>query len=265
MKLGLSYNLFDGEELLEYSIKPIRDSVDYISVVYQLVSNHGNPCSENLENLLLDLKNRGLIDEIVLYTPKIENWIHRERASINETEKRNIGLELSRSNGCTHHMTIDTDEFYTTEQFNYMKRVMFEGNFDSAVCNHCQYYKDSIYMLRNKEGEFVTTIQKINDYTKYVYKIDYFVPVDPTRKTNNQNCRVFSRNEVEMHHMSFVRKDIKKKMTNSSARRHFTEEQINKVDEHYRNWVYPMPGMWAGANLVDVVEVPRLFEIYNDI
>ena len=34
MKLGVSYNLFDGEELLESSIKSIRDNVDYVSVVY---------------------------------------------------------------------------------------------------------------------------------------------------------------------------------------------------------------------------------------
>jgi len=263
MKLGLSYNLFDGEELLEYSIKPIRNCVDYISVVYQLISNHGNPCSENLELMLHDLKNRGLIDEMVLFVPKIEDNENPEMASINETEKRNIGLELSRINNCTHHMTIDTDEFYTTKQFEYMKKIVEDGNYDSAVCNHCQYYKDSIYMLKNKEPEFVTTIQKINTNTKYVYKIDYFVGVDPTRKTNNLNCRIFSRNEVEMHHMSFVRKNIKTKLLNSSSRRHFTDEQINKIDNHYRNWFYPMPGMWAGGNLVDVVEVPRLFEIYK--
>jgi hypothetical protein len=263
MKLGISYNLFDGEELLEYSIKPIRNSVDYISVVYQLISNHGNPCSENLESLLIDLKKRGLIDELVLYTPKIEDIDNPELASINETEKRNIGLDLSRNNNCTHHMTIDVDEFYTTEQFEYMKRTMIQGNYDSAVCNHCQYYKDSIYILKYKEGDFVTTIQKIYDYTKYIYKIDFFVGVDPTRKTNNQNCRVFFRDEVEMHHMSFVRKNIKTKLMNSSAKRHFTEEHINKIDNHYKNWTYPMQGMWTGGNLVDIIEVPRLFEIYK--
>lgn len=52
MKVGISYNLFDGEELLESSIKSIRDNVDYISVVYQTVSNFGNPCSEDLVTLL---------------------------------------------------------------------------------------------------------------------------------------------------------------------------------------------------------------------
>ena len=57
MKLGVSYNIFDGEELLENSIKSIRENVDYISVVYQEVSNFGNPCDENLIPLLNDLLN----------------------------------------------------------------------------------------------------------------------------------------------------------------------------------------------------------------
>ena len=41
MKVGISYNLFDGEELLEASIKSVRDNVDYISIVYQTESNFG--------------------------------------------------------------------------------------------------------------------------------------------------------------------------------------------------------------------------------
>ena len=56
MKVGVSYNLFDGEELLEDSIKSIRNNVDYISVVYQTVSNFGNPCSPNLMPVLEELK-----------------------------------------------------------------------------------------------------------------------------------------------------------------------------------------------------------------
>ena len=57
MKLGVSYNIFDGEELLEGSIKQIKDQVDYISVVYQTISNFGNSCNEDLVNFLNKLKN----------------------------------------------------------------------------------------------------------------------------------------------------------------------------------------------------------------
>ncbi len=50
MKLGVSYNLFDGEELLEKSILSIRENVDYISVVFQMVSNLGDICNSNIKN-----------------------------------------------------------------------------------------------------------------------------------------------------------------------------------------------------------------------
>ena len=52
MKLGVSYNLFDGEELLTDSIKSIRDSVDIVSVVYQTESNFGQKANPGLANLL---------------------------------------------------------------------------------------------------------------------------------------------------------------------------------------------------------------------
>jgi hypothetical protein len=262
MKLGIAYNLFDGEELLEYSIKSIRNNTDFVSVIYQEISYHGLKCSDGMLDFLLNLKNRGLIDEIVLFEPDITDT-SGENASLNETKKRNLGLEISIKNGCTHHMSMDVDEFYTEDQFIYMKNIIEGGDFHCAAVKHCQYYKDSIYILKNKEEEYVTTIEKITPETKYVYMVDYPVPVDPTRKTNNGKCRIFGRNEVEMHHMSFVRKDIKKKLNSSASRRHFTDEQINNVDNHYKNWTFPNPVMWAGGNLLEVIEVPRLFEIYK--
>ena len=66
MILGASYNIFDGEELLEGSIKSIRDKVDYVSVVYQNVSNFNNNASENLDVVLKKLKDEKLIDELLL-------------------------------------------------------------------------------------------------------------------------------------------------------------------------------------------------------
>jgi hypothetical protein len=259
MILGVSYNVFDGEELLEYSIKSIRDNVDYISVVYQITSNHGQTCNEGLIPLLNKLLDDNLVDELYLFTPDL---IGGENASMNELQKRNIGLELSRKHGCTHHMSMDSDEFYTNEQFIFMKNSMTD-NFDVAVCQHCQYYKDSIYILKNKEQEYVTTIQKIHQDTQYVYMIDAPVSVDPTRKTNNKNYKIFNRSEVEMHHMSFVRKNIKNKLMNSSSRRFFTDGQINTINNYYNNWTFPEPAMWAGGNLLEVMEIPRIFNIFN--
>ena len=67
MKLGISYNLFDGEELLEASINSVREEAFHVSVVYQTKSYYGNDANPKLLSLLSGLKRQGLIDEIYLY------------------------------------------------------------------------------------------------------------------------------------------------------------------------------------------------------
>ena len=45
-KWGVSYSIFDGIELLEHSIKSIRNSCDYINVVYSNISWYGNKTND---------------------------------------------------------------------------------------------------------------------------------------------------------------------------------------------------------------------------
>ena len=40
MKLGVSYNVFGGEELLECFIRSVRENVDHVSVVYPPTDVH---------------------------------------------------------------------------------------------------------------------------------------------------------------------------------------------------------------------------------
>ena len=67
MILGVSYSVFDGIELLESSIKQIRQHVDFIDVQYQLKSWFGKPIKLKDMQTLLDLQNRGLIDSLSLF------------------------------------------------------------------------------------------------------------------------------------------------------------------------------------------------------
>ena len=168
MKLGVSYNIFDGEELLENSIRSIRDNVDYISVVYQEISNFGNPCNENLVSLINKLKTEGLVDEIFKYKPQPQRGGH-----FNEINKRNIGLLLSEGAKCTHHMAMDSDEFYTDEQFKFLKKEMIEGDYDSSCCQMVTYYKEPNYRLDPKEDYYVSLIYKIQNGKQYVMGLPF--------------------------------------------------------------------------------------------
>ena len=71
MKLGVSYNIFDGEELLENSIKSIRKNViTFLWFIkrYRILVIHVT----NLIPLINRLKNEGLVDEIFKYRPAKE-------------------------------------------------------------------------------------------------------------------------------------------------------------------------------------------------
>jgi len=278
MKVGVSYNLFDGEELLEDSIKSIRNNVDYISVVYQTVSNFGNPCSPNLMPVLEELKEKNLIDELYKYKPDLSSG-----GTQNEIHKRNLGVALSENKECTHHMTMDTDEFYTSPQFSYMKEVIENGNYDSAVCRIATYYKEPIYRLPN-ESYYVSLLFKIKNHKRYIRDRGAVAPnggtgTDPTRMMEPENCRTFERDEIEMHHMSWVRNDIGKKFNNSSSK-HDTNEgsilfhnvDVNELIDYWEKWEYPQKALVAqagtfneGGVLYDVVKTENLFNIKTSL
>jgi hypothetical protein len=218
MKLGVSYNVFDGEELLESSIKSIRSEVDYISVVYQTVSNFGNQCSEELVSLLDKLVDEGLVDEIFKYKPNIKWGGHR-----NEITKRNIGLSLSKGNGCTHHMSMDSDEFYIKEQLYNLKVKMEKGGYDSSFCRMRTYFKDPRFEVRPMNEYYVSVIYKISPNNEFVFGKPTPVLVDPTRRMNSITPLIMKREDLEMYHMSYVKKNIKSKLENSSSKSAFKD------------------------------------------
>lgn len=253
MILGVSYNLFDGEELLEGSIKQIRDQVDYISVVYQTKSNFGNPADSNLVPLLENLKSKGLVDELYLYEPSTIDGFN------NEVTKRNIGLDLSRKANCTHHMSMDSDEYYTAEEFKYMKDRVEEKDADAAYCKMQSYYKTWEYALDPPEEYYVATIYKIKESCKFVFQYPCVVLVDPTRRMSKVNKPlVFDRQNVQMHHGSYIRNDVRSKLVNSSSRAAFANN-IDKIVDYYNTWEYPNKVMWSGQ-LLDVKQTKNLFD-----
>jgi len=256
MKLGVSYNLFDGEELLEGSIKQIRNEVDYISVVYQTTSNFGNPCNIELVDLLNRLKSEGLIDELFEYKPKVNKGGH-----FNEITKRNIGLSLSQGAGCTHHMSMDSDEYYITEQFIKLKNNIEEGDYDSSYCQMQTYYKSWEYSLEPAEEYYVSLIFKIKNDSSYVLGASSPVLVDPTRRMDPTNKHlVLKREDIQMHHGSYIRNNIRTKLENSSASINFNKD-IDKIVNHYDNWSFPNKVLWGGlpSILHNVKKVKNLF------
>lgn len=245
MKLGVSYNLFDGEELLEASIKSIRNNVQYISVVYQKISNYGNAAEPDLEEKLTKLKKEGLIDEIYLYEPDLKLSPHQ-----NEKNKRDIGLKLAKKNKCNYFMSMDVDEFYDELQFRNAIYQIIKNNVSMSAASIVEYLKDPenqivggyTFVAQNSDlyNFYVPFIIKINKFKKQKHGQGYFPCLtDPTRKLFSPgNFKLFSAQEIVLHHMSTVRKDLNKKYDNSSLidTDKETQEYIRAIQQEILNF-----------------------------
>ncbi len=268
MKLGVSYNLFDAEELLPFSAKSIRSSVDYINVIYQTTSNFGQQSSSDLEEKLKQMQKEGLIDEIFHYQPNL-----KLTAQKNEIKKRNIGLNLAKKNKCTHFMSLDVDEFYEAQELNNAKEFIIKKKIDYSAVSLVEYIKTPT--LRLIEGYTFTfeNDEKYNFQVPFIINLKKnpfcrhgksFFPVltDPTRRVNAKGkFYLFPVQEIVMHHMSSVRKDLEKKFSNSSFMNSPPEVQkyVNNIKEEILNFDFEqtkISGDYAlfGNKLVKKVE-----------
>lgn len=230
MKLGVSYNIYDGTELLRDSILSIRENVDHISIVYQVVSNKGNILNEDTTDLMMDILAEGLIDDVLYYTPDI-----KIAASINELNKRNIGYVNSHEHGCTHHLSMDCDEFYDKDEFKFAKTVIDQHDADSSACRMLTYYKNNKTVVWPPEDYLVPFIYKIRPEFMFSF-INWPVLVDPTRRIVPGNNYIFSEELLKMHHFSYVRNNLTIKLSNSSANVNWTRTMQDKVIKHFKNW-----------------------------
>ncbi len=256
MILGVSFNVFDGIELLQFSLKNIRPCAQHVSVVYQDTSNLGNASSLNASHVMSKLKGQGLIDEIHLYEPNLAFGGH-----FNEVNKRNIGLDIARNNGCTHFMSMDCDEFYKHDELNYVKRVIEENGYDSSACQMQTFYKTPNHAITPPEEYYVPLIYKI-DERRFNMNVRWPMSADPTRRLESKNLIAFKRDEIEMYHYSYVRNDIRTKLNNSSANTNW-KNKIEYLANYYDNWKFPDKALLAGTEdrFYDVIECENIFDI----
>lgn len=224
MRLGISYNVFEGEELLACAVSQVRNNIDFISVVYQTESYFGNKSNDSLLSTLISLKEEKLIDELVEHKNNLSL-----RPKENEVDARNAGLQASIKNGCTHHISSDVDEIY--ENIEYVKSKM--DGYDSSVVYLENYYKCSNYQITPSQNHQTTFIHSVDFY--YSMEVDYPYNIDMTRRlVDVKNCIVFNKDDFLIHHMSYVRKNIRSKIYNSGNWVISDKEKFVKEYELYK-------------------------------
>jgi len=262
-KFGASYNVFDDSlELLEKSINCIRENIDFISVVYQDISNYGQKADCDIKQFLESLLIKNKIDEIVFFEPQLEKGPH-----FNEIQKRNIGLQKSINKNCNYHISLDSDEFYLKSEFDFLIDFINKNEPKSTYCQLRTYYKDLNFQISPPEEYYVSLFYKIDKNSTYLFGCKAPVNVDPTRKMytlphklivklykifgvklkdiDPEKNVIFSREQIEMHHMSYVRDNFRKKIFNSSALCNF-EKEAEEIVRYFENYQFPQKALMAG-------------------
>jgi hypothetical protein len=202
-KLAAVWNVWDGDELLPYSVKAIKPHVDIRIAVVQGVSNLGEEYEPRF--------NYSLFDYVVRFEPDLT-----KRPPVNETAKRNAGLRFAREIGATHYIGLDCDEIYRPEDFVKYRDMFFTKRVDSSYCKMRTYYKRPTWRLAEIEPYYVPFIARIDNRTRLGNALGFPFEVDPTRKVIPAGA-IMRIEEPIMQHYSFVRADIGRKLRNSSS------------------------------------------------
>lgn len=247
MKLAAIYNVWDGVELLHGSMNCLRDHVDQFIIVYQDISNYGEQYDPLPDLQLLDFSPFDL--HIIKYMPQTIGIGFK-----NEINKRNAGLNAAMELGCTHFMHIDCDEYY--EDFGKAKQQYISSGKSGSVCRLYTYFKHPTWRLEKPDNYFVPLIHELKPHT-VAGAGNYPFYVDPTRKINELNVA-----EIPsfMHHFSYVRKDIDRKVRNSSARANIEKSQLLK-DYHSKELEAFPEGFYIKDFYQKLVIVPNNFNI----
>jgi hypothetical protein len=246
MKLAAIYNVYDGVELLPFSINSIKNHVDAIIIVYQNTSNFGEfkNTFKELENVLPPLK---IDDKILLieYNPSAKN------GTANERNKRNIGLQIAKEVNCTHFLFMDCDELY--DKFEENKNQFLNSGADGSVCRIITYFKSPTLRLKDYDNYFVPFIHKI--YPDSVAGVKYPHYSDPTRGVKCNQSVILN---FPMHHFSWVRLDIEMKVRNSSAN---VNKAVHDLLIQYKKNV--QPGTFLNHYNQELISVSNIFGIPN--
>jgi hypothetical protein len=223
MQLIAIYSIFDGLELLEGSIRQTYSACFKVILHYQTTSNFGE-VDEDVENFVWMLAEKYEKINLLRYEPILNN-----SGGTNEKKKRLLGIEYARTFGGSHFIFIDCDEYYITDEFIRASDFILENNYDSSACRLFTYYKDPIYRLIPLENYYVPFIHSIS----LTLTNEYSVYADPTRISKGQNFYEFKQDEIMMHHFSWVRKDLGKKLRNSSANINWRQKIPDMVKQYH--------------------------------
>lgn len=265
-KLGIGIVAFEGIEHIKNIAYEIRNLSDYIVICLQKFSYHGDPISSESIKYAEELKEKNLIDEIIWFDEN-NKYVDKNQSAARyiETDKRNFILEhLEKEINCSHSLIIDSDEFYDYNEFKKAKQIIDKNNnIHITYCQYINYYRDYLHVLVWPMISYVPFISE----SKYRFNFDnndFNKASDLSRRYSFGNDKIdnfiFDWNDIKMHHFSWIRKDISKKIEAWSANKYFSnisnlKEVILKRFFNYKD----------GQNAIIMFNVPNFQVIVNKL
>lgn len=255
MRTAAIFHVWDDYELCLKSIRNISPLVDGVIVVASELSNNGE-------------KSRIPGCWLTQYAPKDNDFNTfifepdlNKSPQENERNKRNFGLSIARNEGYTHFIMLDADEFYEPEAL-LKEKQRFIDNPDLAglVCGLKCYFK--LPTLTVPDKTLVPFIHKITPELSFTWNTKYpfafegpkrEIRIDPTRHLNINSGVEWS--DITMHHFSWIRRDIKKKIRNSTARENIEKSTI------VSDYMDAKAGYYCEFYKATLVECENLFNI----
>jgi hypothetical protein len=218
MKLAACLNIWaDSVELLPYCVQNlINCGVDGIIIVWSEQSNYGEIAKDYIPVLPMW---EGQDTRVHIF--QREPVFHHPMNS--ETDKRNYALDQAKRLGYTHFLTMDQDEFYEPAKFKKVRNYIEATGVKGIVCPSRVYFK-SPKLTIGKDTTLVPFIHEIQPGIRHEFNRRYpyawddrTIRIDPTRSLSIISGVEYTE-EVMLEHYSYVRKDIKMKIRNSSAK-----------------------------------------------
>lgn len=261
MKLCSIVIVWDDWDMAQHVIRNISPVVDGVIVVYSRMSNYGE-AGESLESVL---SGENIITQN--FEPDL-----RISPRINETNKRNAGLDCARRHGFTHFICQDSDEFYIQEDFEREKQRFIDNpRLMGLVCATQVYFRHPTLTI-GLDTTLVPFIHRMTPNLRHYFNSVYpfardkgALRIDPTRSLNINSGVEWS--SIICHHMSWVRQDYGKKVRNSTARANIERSQTlwddivtakdGKMCKFYSKVLHTVPNYFQ-LPLYDELEIQNL-------
>jgi hypothetical protein len=249
MRLASIIIVWDDYELLNLAADNMSPVVDQVIIIYSHRSNYGEvsiPPAYAFPGYALSFQ----------WEPDL-----KRQPVDNERAKRNFGLQKARELGFTHFILSDSDEFYDQNEFvDEALRFHVEPDLQGLVCATQVYFRSPTLTI-GLDVTLVPFIHKLTPIIQHKFNAQYpyafersGIRIDPTRQLNINSGVKWS--PIVMQHMSYIRKDLKKKIRNSTARANI-ERSTTLIDD-YKN---AKPGAICRFYNATLKRVPNKFNI----